>query len=88
MRAIMRADNVQVIGDSEGFELHVDTDEGDRFVFRIHPLAEELHDNVRDTIGNWLAERDWAKATIPAPIDLDGYDPNDPKRIALEQETA
>lgn len=89
MRLVTRADDVQVVGDEQGFELHVDTDEGDRFVFRIHHLAEQFGVNVDETIGAWLREREDARATYVPNLteeDLQGYALDDPKRITLERE--
>lgn len=88
MRLVTRADDVQVVGDEQGFELHVDTDEGDRFVFRIHHLAEQFGKNVDETIGTWLREREDARAThVPnlTEDDLDGYDLGDPKRVEIQR---
>lgn len=62
-----------------GFELVVTSDEGDRFVFNIHSLAEEFFTNVNSTIGTWLDEAEHARASYIPPVDPRAYDARDPK---------
>ena len=68
------ADEIKIESDERGFELHVTTDEGDRYIFNIHSIAEELYDTVKRSIGPWLDEMYAAKATYrPASEDDDPW---------------
>jgi hypothetical protein len=83
------ADEAHIEGDDDGFHLIVETADGDHFNFRIHGFAEEFFQNVKEEIGDWLAEgRRAATSYVPRPTedDLEGYDRGDPKRVALERE--
>lgn len=64
----MNADRITIESDEHGFELHVETDEGDRYVFNIHGIAEEVYDTVKREIGPYLYERDVARASAPARL--------------------
>lgn len=88
MRISGQADDARIVGDENGFELHIETNVGD-FVFNIHHFAQEFAKNVDQTIGAWLREGERARYIHPGQItteDLEGYDLNDPKRISLERE--
>lgn len=81
----MNADSIKIESDERGFELHVETDEGDRFAFNIHSCAEALHEQVNLIIGSWLAEGQAAKHSVRVSREaLDAYELNDPKRASLE----
>jgi hypothetical protein len=82
------ADDARIVGDENGFELHIETNVGD-FVFNIHHFAQAFAENVDAQIGAWLREGEQARGTRPPRItedDLDGYPVGHYKRIALEQE--
>ncbi len=55
-------DSIKIESDERGFELHIETDEGDVFVFNIHGVADDLYKAVTSTIGPWRAEALTAKA--------------------------
>ncbi len=78
-----RADEVNVIGDENGFELHIHTAEG-TFVVNIQSIAEAVLLEVNREIGGWIAEGVAARIerdeSLAATYDDDGaYDVNDPK---------
>ncbi len=54
-------DSIKIESDEHGFELHIETDEGDRFVFNIHGVADDLLDACVKRIGPWVAEMNAAK---------------------------
>lgn len=64
----MTADRVVVESDECGFELHVETDEGDLFIFNIQGIAEEVYDAVKGHIGPWLQEMHDAKREFDSGI--------------------
>lgn len=86
MRIYGNADSAKIECDEDGFHLVIETDEGDRINVRVHGVADELLESVTKSIGAWVWERENARATRPAPIDLDGYDRGDPKRVSLERQ--
>lgn len=77
-----KANKIEFVGDENGWELHVDTNV-ETFCFYIHGLAWDLAAHADQTLGAWRREGENARAV---KLDLDAYDLNDPKRIALEQE--
>lgn len=54
-------ETIEVESDENGWELHISTDEGE-YRFNMHAVAEAHHDDVRATIGAWLAEGYAARA--------------------------
>src|SRR3990167_2382227 len=70
MRLTMTADSATVDGDERGFLLEIESDEGDHLtVYLPSEVAEALHASSRSQIGNWLAEREMARATMPPSRD-------------------
>lgn len=89
MRIYGNADSIAVEGDEDGFHLIVETDEGDRINLRVQGVADELLIAVKETVGEWIAEREDARATWPGRVtqdDLEGYDLSDPKRVEMERQ--
>jgi hypothetical protein len=83
----MRAEEIKIDSDSEGFEMTVLSDEGS-FTFNVHGCAVQLLEEVQRTIGEWWAEGQRYRGG-PGPVtedDLEGYDLGDPKRISLQRE--
>lgn len=76
-RSLGRADNVEVIGDEDGFELHIETESGN-YVVNVHGCATQLLEQVKQ-IGDWFAGGMAAAAAYAPPVDPDGYDRSDPK---------
>jgi hypothetical protein len=88
MRIHGRADSVKFVGDECGWELHVETDEGDTIIVNVHSLAWDLAEHTDKTLGAWRREGEYARATMPPRIeeeDLDGYPLGHYKRAALEE---
>lgn len=88
MRIHATADSIRIVGDEDGFHMIVETDDGDQLDVHVHRVADLLYETVNGTIGVWVDERESARAwQVSAHVnDLDGYDLNDPKRVALERE--
>ncbi len=55
------ADTITIESDEHGFELHIETDEGDRFVFNVHDVAEDLMTQAITKIAPWVLEGRAAK---------------------------
>lgn len=88
MRIYGNADSIVIEGDEDGFHLIIETDEGDRINIRVQGVADELLTAVKGTVGEWVAEREDARATRPGRVtqeSLEGYDLSDPKRVELER---
>jgi hypothetical protein len=85
MRHHSRADDVKIESDECGFELHVDTEDGDTFVFHIHHLAWDLAGQAERTICEWRREGEAIRTEVlrskqsEIPDDDCGYDISDPK---------
>lgn len=89
MRIYGNADSVWIQGQEDGYHLIVETDEGDRINIRVQGVADELLAAVKETVGEWVAEREDARATWPGRVtqdDLEAYPPGDPKRVELERQ--
>ncbi len=69
-------DTIKIESDEAGFELHIETDEGDRFVFNIHGCADELLDACVKRIGPWVAEGQAVKAEYDR-VKRDAYPEDD-----------
>ena len=81
-----RAESAWFESDENGWELHVDTEDGERHIFNVHHLTSGLL-GIAKPLENYWQEGLAAAATYRPPVtqdDLDGYEPGDPKRIALE----
>lgn len=72
-----RAEDITVVGDEDGFELHFTTEDGS-FVVNVHGVAKELFE-ATGQIGDWIDEGREARADRPVTDDSDAYDPSDPK---------
>lgn len=84
----MNAETIRFEADEAGWEMVVESDWG-TFRFNIHGCVLDLDHAYQRTIAAYLAEGQAAAASYHPPItqdDLNGYDLNDPKRYALEQE--
>lgn len=86
MRMHANADAITVISDEDGFHLIVETEDGDDLNIRVQGVADDLLQSVNVMIGAWTDEREAVQGTRPSRADLDGYDLNDVKRVALERE--
>jgi hypothetical protein len=69
-------DTIKVESDERGFELHITDDEGEEFHFNMHQVAEALWDDMRKTVGPWIAEmhamkREYEASRVPGDDDLD-----------------
>jgi hypothetical protein len=77
-----RAYDIQVIGDEDGFELHIETERGN-YVVNVHGIAEHLLDAVNKEIGGWFREGRAAAADHQRDLDKvfdgDGIPTDDPK---------
>jgi hypothetical protein len=83
-----RADSVKIVSDECGWELHIETDEGDTIVVNVHSLAWDLAAEVDSTLGAWRREGEYARATMPPRVtedDLDAFPLGHYKRIELER---
>ncbi len=73
---------VAVCGDENGFELHIQTDEGS-YVVNVHACSEQLLSEVEREIGEYWAEAQSAMAGAKIfacnPDESGGYDRDDPK---------
>lgn len=81
-----RADDVRIESDESGFELHVDTEDGDTFVFNIHHLAWDLAGQAERTICEWRREGEAVRSEVArarsseiSEYSDEGYPPTDPK---------
>jgi hypothetical protein len=81
VRCFAYAANVTFDATETGWQLRVESDEGDDvFVFNIHHLALELAKHADETLGAWRRE---AEATMPfrcQPDESCGYADDDPKQ--------
>lgn len=77
-----RAYDIQVIGDEDGFELHIETDQGN-YVVNVHGVAQQLLDAVNKEIGGWYREGAALAADHQRDLDRvfdgDGIPRDDPK---------
>ncbi len=78
-----RADHIEVVGDEDGFELHISTDEGE-YVVNVHSVSQELLDTVQKEIGEyWATGRALARQhALERRADFeqaDAYDLRNPK---------
>lgn len=73
-----RAYDIQVIGDEDGFELHLETESGN-YVVNVHGVAQVLLDAVNKEIGGWFREGQAAAASYVPPFDGAGIPTDDPK---------
>jgi hypothetical protein len=83
------AEDIRIVGDERGFELHVLVDEDPTItesgwlIVNVHSVAEQLYNQARVEIGPWLREAEEARASMPPNFgeeDEDsGYDLSDPK---------
>ena len=77
------AEAIRVESDECGFELHVDTSDGDRYVFNVHAVAWDFAADVDATIGAWRREGEDVRATMRQAAAIaaaeGGYDRSDPK---------
>ncbi len=77
-QSLGRAHDVSIVGDEDGFELHIDTDEG-TFVVNVHSVTKDLI-SVGDALTEYWAEGlRAAREYRPLRDDADAYDVNDPK---------
>lgn len=82
------AEAVKIESDEDGWELRVETDSGELYVFNIHSISQDLIGISKPIERYWEEARDAAATYVPRPTqdDLDGYALDDPKRIALQRE--
>jgi hypothetical protein len=81
-----RASDAFFTSDEDGFELHVETEDGERHVFNVQHITSKLLPIAYPLEQYWNEGLAAAASYVP-PVsqeDLDAYEPNDPKRIALE----
>ena len=79
---------IELIEESEGYELQITNADGVAFTFNVHLAALQLIP-IGLEVANYFREGErLARQHVPpvTPADLDGYDLNDPKRITLERE--
>lgn len=76
------ANYVDVVGDENGFDLHINTDKGG-YIINVHGVSAELLAIVNDEIGSYWAEGRAAAAShqhdLDSRIDDGAYPPGDPK---------
>ena len=88
MRLHGRADSVKFVGDENGWELHIETDEGDTIILNVHSIAWDLAEHTAATLGDWRHEGEMARASMPPRVtqdDLDAFPLGHYKRIELER---
>ncbi len=73
------AAEITIVGDEDGFELHILTTTDIRYVINIQACAVGFMHEVESTIGEWWNEGLTARASRPVTDDPDAYDVNDPK---------
>lgn len=73
-------------GDEDGWHMIVEADDG-RHDFRVHGVAWDLAAHAAETLGEWRAEGEAARGTrvFVTESDLEGYAPDDPKRVELNR---
>lgn len=59
--------------DEGRFQLHVHTDDGQHVTVDIHNEALEFYENVRDQLGRYLAEAQYASRMTPEDAIAAGY---------------
>jgi hypothetical protein len=78
---MITADVVRIESDERGFELWLETEDGE-FAFNIQNIdLDAFYDQVKARIGSYLRERDDARRVyvgIPGPV-AEAYDLSDPK---------
>lgn len=57
----MNAETIKIESDERGFELHIETDEGERFVFNFQGVADAFLTEMKMQVGPWVAEMNAAR---------------------------
>lgn len=61
-----RAESVQIVPDENGWEMHVEDEDGEVKRFNIHWIAWDLARHAQETIGAWRAEGEAARMGLQA----------------------
>lgn len=67
------ADSVRVDSDERGFELVIETEDGDRITVNIQPCALDFYASVQGQMRGWILEAESARAAIRAGVSLEDY---------------
>ena len=73
MNLFLTADAVRVDSDERGFDLIIDTEDGDKICVNIQRCALDFYDSVRNQMRQWVAEAENARAAVNAGVTLEQY---------------
>ena len=81
-----RADAVTVRSDEQGYELFIETDEGDNITVNIQSVVLDFYAAVQREVRPYVLEAESARRSLPIdPDEFEGYELTDPKHSTYHE---